>query len=93
MAARPRPSRLALVVHPTRPLDVAVATIAGWAEQAGLELIQLPMVSGPERHLAPPGELAPGDFVVSLGGDGTVLGALRAAAAVEEIDLQVARRE
>jgi NAD+ kinase len=88
--AHPRPSRLALVVHPTRPLDEALAVVRRWAADAGLELVQLQVVAGPKREVAPLGELQPGDFVVALGGDGTVLAALHAAAALDAPVLGVA---
>jgi NAD+ kinase len=90
VTTHPRPSRIALVVHPTRPLDNALEVLERWTEAAGIGLIQLPVVSGPDRQLAPPGDLEPGDFVVALGGDGTVLGALRAAATVDAPVLGVA---
>ncbi|HEX4733364.1 MAG TPA: NAD(+)/NADH kinase [Thermoleophilaceae bacterium] len=90
MADHPRPSRLALVVHPTRPLDKPLAIVRGWAAETGLEVVQLPVVSGPKREVAPLGELQPGDFIVALGGDGTVLAALHAAAALDAPVLGVA---
>jgi NAD+ kinase len=77
-AAAP-PRRLALVVHPARPIEGALAIIERWAGEHGVEVVQLPSAEG-HREVAPAGELAPGDLVVSVGGDGTVLAALRAAA-------------
>jgi NAD+ kinase len=76
--AEPTPRRLALVVHPARPIDEALASIARWATGHGLDLVQLRTEGG--REVAAPGELAEGDLVVAVGGDGTVLSALRAAA-------------
>jgi NAD+ kinase len=86
----PRPSRLALVVHPTRPVDKPLAVIRRWAAETGLELVQLPAVAGSKREIAPLGELRAGDFVVALGGDGTVLAALHASAALDAPVLGVA---
>ena len=74
--------RVALVVHPTRSVAVPLEQLERWAEETGGEVIQIPAVSGPDRSVAPHGELASGDLVVALGGDGTVLAALRAAAHV-----------
>jgi len=71
-------SRVALVVHPTRNIDNAVATIERWTAQEGLDLVQLP-AQGNTRIVADAGTVSSADVVVALGGDGTVLAALRAA--------------
>jgi len=71
--------RVALVVHPTRDIRTALATIERWTEEQGLEVVQLPAVGG-RREVAAAGEVSAADLVVALGGDGTVLAALRAAA-------------
>jgi NAD+ kinase len=63
--------RLALVVHPARDVASALSVLRRWSEAHGVEVVLLP-------EAAP----APGDLVVALGGDGTVLRALRAAATV-----------
>jgi NAD+ kinase len=79
--AAPPFRRLALVVHPTRAIDTALATLQAWAAEHGITLVQLqPAGGGGEREVAPIAELAQGDLVVAVGGDGTVLRALRAAA-------------
>jgi NAD+ kinase len=78
----PPPERLALVVHPTRPIDAALATVARWSEAHGIPVVQPRGIGGWDRQVAADGELAPGDLVVALGGDGTVLSALRASAPV-----------
>ena len=72
--------RLALVVHPSRPIDEPLQALRRWAEQHGVEVVQIPSPGGSERELAPRGELEGGDLAIALGGDGTVLSALRAAA-------------
>jgi NAD+ kinase len=82
--------RVALVVHPTRPIDQAVAAIERWAQRHGVGVIQPPMAVNWEREVAAALPLAPGDLVIALGGDGTVLSALRAAARVEAPVLGVA---
>ena len=72
--------RLALVVHPSRPIDEPLQALRRWAEEHGVEVVQIPSPGGSERELAPRGELEGGDLAIALGGDGTVLSALRAAA-------------
>jgi NAD+ kinase len=83
VATQVQPRRLALVVHPTRPIDGALATLRAWAQERGVALLQPPVVGGAHREVAPDGDLERGDLVVALGGDGTVLSALRAAAPFE----------
>jgi NAD+ kinase len=80
VADAPVPHRIALVVHPKRPVDEALAALNGWATVQGVDIVQLAVEGARHRELAAPGELEPGDLVVALGGDGTVLSALRAAA-------------
>jgi NAD+ kinase len=72
--------RLALVVHPTREIDKPLEALRRWAERDGLEVVQLPSLGSGDREVAARGELEAGDLVVAVGGDGTVLSALRAAA-------------
>jgi NAD+ kinase len=71
--------RIALVVHPTRPIEGALGTLRAWSEEQGLEVVQL-AAEGARSDVAPLAGVGPGDLVVALGGDGTVLAALRAAA-------------
>ena len=73
--------RIALVVHPRRELRRALTTLREWAEGQGAELVQLPS-PGQSQEVAPAGEADGADLVVALGGDGTTLAALRAAAPV-----------
>jgi NAD+ kinase len=74
--------RVALVVHPRRELGNALATLREWADEQGAALVQLAS-PGQEQQVAPPGEVDGADLVVALGGDGTTLAALRAAAAAQ----------
>ena len=80
MVADQQPSRIALVPHPTRPIGAPLEALERWAGANGLDVVQIPTAGGRERELARRSELERGDLVVALGGDGTVLAALRAAA-------------
>jgi NAD+ kinase len=76
------PRRLSLVLHPRRDVREAVACVVRWAATAGVAL------SGPEDERFPDPvtrralvDLAEEcDLMLALGGDGTMLGALRSAA-------------
>jgi NAD+ kinase len=76
------PRRLSLVLHPRRDVSKAVETVRRWADANGVALRAL------DDHRLPPSiarcddaEVAQNcDLVLSLGGDGTLLGALRSAA-------------
>jgi NAD+ kinase len=76
----PQPGRIAIVVHPTREISGALERLEGWAGAHGLEVVQIETLGASARKVAERGELASTDLVVALGGDGTVLAALRAAA-------------
>jgi NAD+ kinase len=80
VVAAPVPRRIALVVHPTRAVERALATITRWAGEHGVDVVQLAVHDEHHRELAAPGTLQEGDLVLAVGGDGTVLAALRAAA-------------
>jgi NAD+ kinase len=80
VVAEPVPSRVALVVHPKRPIEGALATLKAWAAEHGVDVVQLAVDGDRHREVAPPGTLEDGDLVVAVGGDGTVLAALHAAA-------------
>ena len=71
--------RIALVIHPSRPIDEALRTLREWAEAHGVDVVQLELPPG-NRQVADLGDAGPCDLVVALGGDGTVLTALRASA-------------
>jgi NAD+ kinase len=71
--------RIGLVVHPSREIGAPLATLNEWAGERDVEIVQLE-TPGSKRQVAPYGELSACDLVVAIGGDGTVLTALRGAA-------------
>ena len=79
--------RIGLAVHPRRELDNALATVRNWAERQNAEVVQIASL---EREVAPPGDAADIDLAIALGGDGTTLAALHAAAPVGRPVLGVA---
>ena len=81
MAGHPVPRRVALVVHPTRPVGRALETLTTWAGEHGVDVVQLAADGDRHRELAAPGDIEDCDLVVAVGGDGTVLAALRRSSA------------
>jgi NAD+ kinase len=81
--------RIGLVVHPRRELGRALAAVRDWAEHQAAGVVQV-RSPGQEQQVAPPGEVQGCDLVIALGGDGTTLAALRAAAPLERPVLGVA---
>src|SRR5918996_264621 len=82
-------AQLGLVVHPRRDLEGALETAGEWASKHGVAVGQ-GTIPGQTRQVAEPVEAASCDLVVSLGGDGTTLAALHAAAPVSRPVLGVA---
>jgi NAD+ kinase len=72
--------RVALVVHPARPISGALAALNGWAGERGVAVVQLANRGETRQRVAEPAEVERKDLVVALGGDGTMLSALRMAA-------------
>jgi NAD+ kinase len=95
--ARPRsngpeagmPRRIGIVVHPTRTVDKPLGLLRAWAEQRGVEIVQVP-ASYEQRRVAEPGKPDGSDLIVSIGGDGTTLAALRIGAMAERPVLGIA---
>jgi NAD+ kinase len=79
------PWRLGLVLHPRRDCSLPARLVADWAASHGAQVLvreaDLPRCPGPARPVTPEALAAQVDGIVSLGGDGTMLGALRLAAA------------
>jgi NAD+ kinase len=68
-----------MVVHPTRGIESPLAAVMDWAAQRDVEVVQLEG-GDHDRVVAPSGDVDSCDLIVAIGGDGTVLTALRAAA-------------
>jgi NAD+ kinase len=77
-----RPRRIGVLVHPTRNLDESLALLREWAQEHGAEVVQIP-AAYPQKPVAEEGDPADCDLLVSIGGDGTTLAALRMGAAVD----------
>ena len=73
------PSRIGLVVHPSRSVDRPLRLVREWSEEHGIELLQVPAAYS-QRRVTEEGEPGEADLIVSIGGDGTTLAALRSAA-------------
>ena len=78
------------MVHATLPIDGALDTLVRWTGERGLALVQLANRGDTVRRVAEPAAVERDDLVVALGGDGTVLSALRSAATVDAPVLGVA---
>jgi NAD+ kinase len=73
------PRRIGLVVHPSRSVDRPLRLVHEWSEQNGVEVTQVPAAYS-QRRVAEEGDPGEADLIVSIGGDGTTLAALRSAA-------------
>jgi NAD+ kinase len=71
--------QVGLVVHPRRDVDSALAVTRAWAARRGIAIGQI-RIPGQARTIAEPVDVASCDFLIALGGDGTALSALHAAA-------------
>ena len=81
--------RVGLVVHPRREIDAALAATRAWASTRGVTLGQV-AIPGQGRRVAEAIDVASCDLVLALGGDGTALAALHAAAPASRPVLGVA---
>ena len=73
------PRRIGLVVHPSRSVDHPLRLVQEWSEEHGVEVTQVPAAYS-QRQVAEEGDPGEADLIVSIGGDGTTLAALRSAA-------------
>jgi NAD+ kinase len=81
--------RVGLVVHPTRDVDAPVRALREWARARDVAVAEIPFAGG-RPDLA---EEDPADgcgLIVAIGGDGTTLAAIRAAARARQPVLGVA---
>lgn len=71
--------RIGLVVHPSRTVDRPLSLVQEWSDEHGIELTQVPAAYS-QRRVAAEGDPGEADLLVSIGGDGTTLAALRTGA-------------
>jgi NAD+ kinase len=83
------PSQLGLVVHPNRHVDGALQALREWAEDRRVAVGQVP-IAGQSRRIAELVDVESCDLVLAVGGDGTTLAALHAAAPASRPVLGVA---
>ncbi|MGN6869323.1 MAG: NAD(+)/NADH kinase [Solirubrobacteraceae bacterium] len=81
--------RIGLVVHPSRSVDRPLGLVQEWSEGHGVELTQVPAAYS-QRRVAEEGDPGEADLIVSSGGDGTTLAALRSAAMAQRPVLGIA---
>ncbi len=75
-----QPKRIGMVLHPRRDSAEAIAKILAWAAGHGTEVVGVPEEVGRiggAVSAVDPAELSGTDLLVSLGGDGTMLRAMR----------------
>jgi NAD+ kinase len=75
------PTRIGLVVHPSRSVDRPLRLLWEWSEQHGVDVVQVSAAYN-QRQVADEGEAGESDLIASIGGDGTTLAALRCGAMV-----------
>jgi NAD+ kinase len=71
------PARIGLVVHPTRAIEEPLNELRRWAAEHDAELVQVHGFAEQQR-IAHEGKAEDCDLLVSIGGDGTALAAIRA---------------
>lgn len=76
-ASAARPDVLGVVVHPSRDIGGPLEELGDWAGRHRAEIVQVP-VPGQTRQVAPRGQAQDCSLLVSIGGDGTMLAAIRA---------------
>jgi NAD+ kinase len=81
--------RIGLVVHPSRSVERPLGLVREWSQDHGVELTQVPAAYS-QRHVAGEADAVEADLIVSIGGDGTTLAALRSAAMAQRPVLGIA---
>jgi NAD+ kinase len=71
------PACIGLVVHPTRSVATPMRELRGWAGQRSVDLVQLRAFAD-QQQVAAQGDATDCDLILSIGGDGTTLAAIRA---------------
>src|SRR5579884_4073982 len=84
-----RPRRIGLVVHPSRSVDRPLRLVREWSEEHDVELVQAPAAYS-QRRVTEEGDPGESDLIVSIGGDGTTLAALRTGAVAQRPVLGIA---
>ncbi len=87
-ASGTRTERIGVVVHPSRDIDLPLHELLEWAQARGVAVVQVPIL-GYNRTVTQTGAPGDCDLIVSIGGDGTMLAAMRAAVAVDRPALGV----
>jgi NAD+ kinase len=75
----PPRKRIGIVAHPSRSIERPLQLLREWAGEHSVELMQIPAAYD-QRRVAEEGDPGEADLIVSIGGDGTTLAALRSAA-------------
>jgi len=81
--------RVGVVVHPERDIGEPLRALREWADARGVDVVQVAVV-GQHREVAHRGEASDCSLIVSIGGDGTTLAAIRTAAKVDRPVLGIA---
>jgi NAD+ kinase len=71
-----------VVVHPSRDIERPLDRLREWVQDNGANLVQVPVV-GQDRTVAAAGDPDRCDLLDSIGGDGTMLAAIRAGVAAD----------
>jgi NAD+ kinase len=88
-AERNGPLCIGLVVHPARDISEPMRELREWAQAYDSQLVQVP-ASCQQQRVAEQGEAEACDLLLSIGGDGTALAAIRAGALADRPVLSVA---
>ncbi len=75
------PRRVGVAVHPSRDIDAPLRDLLRWTGERGIDVVQIPL-RGQDQQVAHTGQAGDCDLIVSIGGDGTMLAALRVAVPV-----------